>query len=83
MWLSSILELSSTDLAKRLGITDRQARHIKTGKVGEARLREHAIVIMISRRKSAARACAGCGRILFYGERQLGWAAFTRRRPSG
>ena len=41
-WLDSIRELSSTDLAKRLGITDRQARRIKTGKVGEARLREHA-----------------------------------------
>ena len=41
-WLDSIREMSSTDLAKRLGITDRQARRIKTGKVGEARLREHA-----------------------------------------
>ena len=41
-WLNSIRDLSSTDLAKRLGITDRQARRIKTGKVGEARLREHA-----------------------------------------
>ena len=34
--------MSSVDLAKRLGITDRQARHIKTGKVGSARLWEHA-----------------------------------------
>ena len=41
-WLNSIRELSSTDLAKRLGITDRQARRIKTGKVGAARIREHA-----------------------------------------
>ena len=41
-WLKSISEMSSSDLAKRLGITDRQARRIKTGKVGEARLREHA-----------------------------------------
>ena len=41
-WLTSIRELSSTDLAKRLGITDLQARRIKTGKVGAARLREHA-----------------------------------------
>ena len=37
-----ILKPLSTDLAKRLGITDRQARRIKTGKVGEARIREHA-----------------------------------------
>ena len=41
-WLTSIRELSSTDLAKRLGITDRQARRIKTGKVGAERLRGHA-----------------------------------------
>ena len=41
-WLDSIRELSSTELAKRLGITDRQARRIKTGKVGAARIREHA-----------------------------------------
>jgi hypothetical protein len=41
-WLNSIRDMSSTDLAKRLGITDRQARRIKTGKVGSARLREHA-----------------------------------------
>jgi len=42
LWLQSIRELSSSDLAKRLGITDRQARRIKTGRVGAARLREHA-----------------------------------------
>ena len=31
-----------SELAKRLGITGRQARRIKIGKDGEARLREHA-----------------------------------------
>ena len=35
-------EAVRTELAERLGITDRQARRIKTGKVGAARLREHA-----------------------------------------
>ena len=41
-WLTSIVALSSTDLANRLSITGRQARRIKTVKVGETRIREHA-----------------------------------------
>jgi hypothetical protein len=41
-WLASLSELSSLELAKRLGVTDRQVRRIRTGKVSTARLREHA-----------------------------------------
>jgi hypothetical protein len=41
-WLRSIDGVSDGDLARRLGITDRQVRRIKKGKVSEARLREHA-----------------------------------------
>ena len=41
-WLASLSELSSLELAKRLGITDRQVRRIRAGKVTVARLREHA-----------------------------------------
>ena len=41
-WMDLIREESNVEIARRLGITDRQARRIKTGKVGMARLREHA-----------------------------------------
>ena len=41
-WLRSIDGVSDGDLARRLGITDRQVRRIRKGKVSEARLREHA-----------------------------------------
>ena len=41
-WLELIRTESDQDIARRLGITDRQVRRIKTGKVSVARLREHA-----------------------------------------
>jgi hypothetical protein len=40
--LASLSSLSSLELAKRLGVTDRQVRRIRAGKVDVARLREHA-----------------------------------------
>jgi len=43
-WLASLSDLSSLGLAKRLGVTDRQVRRIRAGKVSVARLREHAKV---------------------------------------
>jgi hypothetical protein len=41
-WLASISTRPSDEIARRLGITDRQVRRIKQGKVSAARLREHA-----------------------------------------
>lgn len=41
-WLELIREESDHDIARRLGITDRQVRRIKKGKVSAARMREHA-----------------------------------------
>jgi hypothetical protein len=41
-WLKLIREESDHEIARRLGITDRQVRRIKTGKISEARVREHA-----------------------------------------
>lgn len=41
-WLELIRSESSSETARRLGITDRQVRRIKKGKVSPARLREHA-----------------------------------------
>ncbi len=41
-WLELIREESDHDIARRLGITDRQVRRIKKGTVSAARLREHA-----------------------------------------
>ena len=41
-WLELIRTESDHDIARRLGITDRQVRRIKKGKVSVARLREHA-----------------------------------------
>lgn len=41
-WLELIRSESDHEIARRLGVTDRQVRRIKKGKVSEARLREHA-----------------------------------------
>ena len=41
-WLELIRAESDQEVARRLGITDRQVRRIKSGKVSEVRLREHA-----------------------------------------
>ena len=41
-WLATIRAESDHEVARRLGVTDRQVRRIKTGKVSDARLREHA-----------------------------------------
>ena len=41
-WLELIRSESDHDIARRLGVTDRQVRRIKKGKVSAARLREHA-----------------------------------------
>jgi hypothetical protein len=41
-WQASLSILSSLELAKRLGVTDRQVRRIKAGRVSAVRLREHA-----------------------------------------
>jgi hypothetical protein len=41
-WLAAIESESNHEIARRLGVTDRQVRRIKTGKVSAARLREHA-----------------------------------------
>lgn len=41
-WLELIRSQSDADVARRLGVSDRQMRRIKTGKVSAARLREHA-----------------------------------------
>jgi hypothetical protein len=41
-WLGLIRTQSDHEVARRLGIADRQVRRIKTGKVSEARMREHA-----------------------------------------
>ncbi|GDY14640.1 hypothetical protein LBMAG53_35180 [Planctomycetota bacterium] len=43
-WLKLIRDLPASKVARRLGITDRQVRRIRTGKVSPARLREHAKV---------------------------------------
>lgn len=42
VWLAAIRAESDHEVARRLGITDRQVRRIKTGMVSDARLREHA-----------------------------------------
>ena len=41
-WLELIRAESDYEVARRLGITVRQVRRIKSGKVSEVRLREHA-----------------------------------------
>jgi hypothetical protein len=41
-WLELIRAESDQEVARRLGITDRQVRRIKAGRVSEVRLREHA-----------------------------------------
>jgi hypothetical protein len=41
-WLAGIKSESNHEIAGRLGVTDRQVRRIKTGKVSADRLREHA-----------------------------------------
>jgi hypothetical protein len=41
-WLESIRAMSASELARRLGVTDRQARRIQAGKLTSERVREHA-----------------------------------------
>jgi hypothetical protein len=41
IWLDLIRNQSDAEVARLLGVSDRQVRRIKTGKVSTARLREH------------------------------------------
>lgn len=65
-----IREESNVEIARRLGLTDRQVRRIKTGEVSVARLREHA-------KRDRKHQMEGC-RL----RPRRAWAAFLLRRAA-